>query len=194
VGGYCSNEIIISEIKKEVDKRINNFLQPSRPCLAIMEGAVLFGINPNIINTRISRFTIGQGTRSIWNEKKHSKFGKKVFDELQKTWRCENCFDKFIEINQKLKLRQEVTRTYYMVGPRYCNLEFYKTLNPKPVFTFDNGVERIGNCKIDAGKDYPQELKERELKVTMKFGGTYIDVEAIHVKSGNKVETTLKFI
>lgn len=194
VGGYCSNEIIISEIKKEVDKRINNFLQPSRPCLAIMEGAVLFGINPNIINTRISRFTIGQGTRSIWNEKKHSKFGKKVFDELQKTWRCENCFDKFIEINQKLKLNQEVTRTYYMVGPRYCNLKFYKTLNPKPVFTFDNGVEKIGKCKIDAGKDYPQELKERELKVTMKFGGTCIDVKAIHVKSGNKVETTLKFI
>jgi hypothetical protein len=81
-----------------------------------------------------------------------------------------------------------------MTGPRYCDLKFYKTLNPKPLFTFDNGVEKIGNCLIDAGKDYPLELKERELKVTMKFGGTFIDVQAIHVKSGNKVETTLKFI
>ena len=77
MGGYCSNEIMISLIKKGVNHKIKNFLQPSKPCLAIMEGAVLFGINPNIINTRISRFTIGQGTRSQWNEEKHSRLEKR---------------------------------------------------------------------------------------------------------------------
>lgn len=191
VGGYCSNEIMISLIKKGVNHKIKNFLQPSKPCLAIMEGAVLFGINPNIINTRISRFTIGQGTRSQWNEEKHSRFGKKVYDEWKKIWRCEDCFDKFIEINEKLQLNQEITRTYHMVGPRFCNLKYYKTLYPNPVFTFENGVDYIGNCNIDAGDDYPE--GEREIKVTMKFGGTFIDVKARHVKSGNEVRTTLNF-
>ena len=80
VGGYCSNDILISLIKKKLGKGIN-YLQPSNPSLAIMEGAVLFGLNPKIINTRISRYTIGSGTRDVWNNEKHSKFGKKVFDE-----------------------------------------------------------------------------------------------------------------
>ena len=191
VGGYCSNEIMISLIKKEVDKRITNFLQPSKPCLAIMEGAVLFGINPNIINSRISRYTIGQGTRAVWNEKKHGKLGEKIFDEDENIYRCKNCFDKFIEINQKLALNQEITRTYYMVEPRYCDLNYYKTYHPNPVFTFETGVEFIGECKIDAGRDYPK--GEREIKVTMKFGGTFVDVKARHVQSGKEFRTVLKF-
>ena len=189
VGGYCSNEIITAMIKKLLGKLINNYLQPSKPCLAIMEGAVLFGINPNIINSRISRYTIGQGTRAPWIEEKHARFGKKVFDDYKKIWRCEDCFDKFIEINQKLELNQEITRTYHMVGPRYCNLKYYKTLYPNPTFTFENGVDYMGNCDIDTGADYPEE--DRELKVTMKFGGTFIDIKAKHIKSGKEVSSTL---
>ena len=191
VGGYCSNEIMISLIKNELKSKISNFLQPSKPCLAIMEGAVLFGINPNIINSRISRYTIGQGTRAVWNEEKHAKYGEKVFDEYKKIWRCTNCFDKFIEIKQKLKLNEEITRSYHMVGPRYCNLSYYKTFSPNPTFTFETGVEQIGECNIDAGKDYP--INERDIEVTMKFGGTFVDVKAKHVQSGKEVSTILKF-
>ena len=40
VGGYCSNEVLISEIKKQLLGKIQNFFQPSKPCLSIMEGAV----------------------------------------------------------------------------------------------------------------------------------------------------------
>lgn len=61
VGGYCSNSIITSLIKDGLKGYIKNFLQPSKPSLAIMEGAVLFGINPSIINIRISKYTYGQG-------------------------------------------------------------------------------------------------------------------------------------
>ena len=191
VGGYCSNEIIISLIKEGLKGRIQNFLQPSKPCLAIMEGAVLFGINPNIINTRIAKYTIGQGMRDYWNEERHSKMGKKVFDEVDKDWKCEDCFSKFIEVQQKLKINEEITKSYRMAGPRYCTLNFYQTLSPNPIFTFENGVEKIGNCELDAGKDYPPE--ERSIEVTMKFGGTFIDVKAIHIKSGNIIKTTLNF-
>ena len=191
VGGYCSNEIIISLIRKEVDARIKNFLQPSKPFLAIVEGAVLFGINPNIINTRIARMTIGQGTRGVWNEEKHAQFGEKIYDEDENIWRCKNCFDKFIEINQKLKLNQEITRSYTMIEPRYCTLNYYKSFKSDPTFTFEKGIEYIGECKIDAGRDYPK--NERDIKVTMKFGGTFVDVKAIHVQSGKEFRTTLIF-
>ena len=190
VGGYCSNEVLLSIIKKNLFE-INNFLQPSNPSLAIMEGAVLFGLNPNIIDTRISKYTIGQGTRAKWDDNKHSKRGKKVYDEEDNIYRCENCFSKFIEVNQTLKINQEITNSYKMFEPRYCKLNFYQSKNPNPIFTFEEGVEKIGECLIDAGKDYP--VDERDVKVTMKFGGTFIDVNAKHEKSGKDFQTSLNF-
>ena len=44
VGRYCSNELIISKIKENLGKKYV-YIQPSNPSLAIMEGAVLFGLN-----------------------------------------------------------------------------------------------------------------------------------------------------
>ena len=190
VGGYCSNEILISLIKKGLKGYISNFLQPSKPCLAIMEGAVLFGINPNIINSRIAKYTIGMAIREKWDEEKHSKFGKKVLDD-DLIFRCEDCFSKFIEVKQKLKNEEEITKSYHMSGPRSCNLRFFQTLLPNPTFIFDNGVEKMGECLLDAGRDYPK--GERDIKVTMKFGGTFIDVKGKHEKSGKEIKITLIF-
>ena len=44
VGGYCYSEVLLELIKKGLNSGLI-YLQPTRPCLAIMEGAVLFGKN-----------------------------------------------------------------------------------------------------------------------------------------------------
>ena len=88
VGGYSSNDLLTSKISLELNENIPFFLKPSNPYLSIFEGAVLFGINPNIIETRIAKHTIGMGTRSIWNDEIHSEKGTKIFDEDSKVWRC----------------------------------------------------------------------------------------------------------
>ena len=191
-GGYCSNEVLISSIKNNLRNDIQNFLQPSHPSLAIMEGAVLFGLNPNLINIRIAKYTIGMETRSVWDEKLHSGKGKKVYDDIENKWRCENCFSKFIEVGQKLKPNQDIKpQSFTMLSPRIATLKFYKTLDPNPVFTFDNGVVKMGHFDLDAGKDYP--VGERGFKVYMKFGGTFVDIKAVHDKSGNYIKAKFKF-
>ena len=42
------------------------------------------------------------------------------------------------------------------------------------------------------GKEY-ENLKDQEIKIIMKFGGTFIAVTATHLKSGKLVKTTLNF-
>ena len=191
VGGYCSNEVIISKIRNGLGEQFY-YLQPSNPCLAIMEGAVLFGINPSIIRIRISKFTIGLGIQEIWDEKKHSKFGKKIFSEEEKIYRCEDCFYKLIEINQKLEYSKTIKyNNLHMKNSKSCNLIFYKSIMKNPIFTFEKGVEKILNCELDTGKNYP--LGERNLIIEIKFGGTYIDVKAIHEKSGKYITVNLKY-
>ena len=71
-------------------------------------------------------------------------------------------------------------------------MEFYKTKNPKPNFIIEEGMVKIGECRIDIGKKY-ESYKERKIKTIMKFGGTFIDVTAVHIKSGITVKTKLIF-
>ena len=160
-------------IKKDLEKTIHTFLQLSKPCLAIMEGAVLFGINPNIISSRIVRYTIGTNARLLWNKKKYSKNGRKVFDEVNKKWVWKDCFSKYIEINEKIKLGKEITQ---------C-ISSYR---------FEEGVEEIGKGTLAAKKDYRP--SERSINIIMKFGGTFIDVKAKLLKRGEEIKTTLNLI
>ena len=191
VGGYCANEVLISKIKKQLSNKIQYFFQPSRPCLAIMEGAVLFGLNPHTIIQRKARYTFGMNSSDYWNEELHSEKGEKYFDDDDQAFRCRNCFSKFITINQNLELGKEITQNYTFPNSRTCKMNFYKTLKPNPIFVNEEGIEKIGQLEYEADKDYPKE--ERGNTVTMMIGGTFIDVKCRHTKSGKIIKTKLDF-
>ena len=191
VGGYCSNEVLVSEIKKQLLNKITNFIQPSKPCLSIMEGAVLFGLNPNKIIQRKARYTYGMNWSDFWNEELHSEKGDKYYNKDIKAWFCKDCFSKFITINQNLELGQEIIKNCVFSKGRYCTMNFYKTFKSNPIFIFEEGIEKIGQLKFDAGKDYPP--GERDNTVTMRIGGTFIDAKCKHIKSGKIIKTKLYF-
>ena len=78
-----------------------------------------------------------------------------------------------------------------MAGPRSAILTFYKSLKPNPIFTFENGVEKIAQCEFDLEKDYS--IGERDIEIKMKLSRTFIDVQGVHAKSGKKCKVKLKF-
>ena len=190
VGGYCSNEIILKLIKENLNI-ITTYLQPSNPSLAIMEGAVIFGIEPSIISIRKAKYTFGERLNKPWDEKKHSGKGEKYFDKDFKKWFCRHCFDKYIEINQNIKYEEEISHSSY-ADTNAVTMYFFKTKKKNPIFSFEDGIIKIGSCRIEFSDEY-KSLEDREIKTIMKFGGTFIDVTAIHVKSGKTVKTTLTF-
>ena len=57
---------------------------------------------------------------------------------------------------------------------------------------YDKGVVKIGECELDVDKIY-ENIDERKIEIKMKFGGTFIDVTAIHIKTGKSVKTELTF-
>ena len=128
VGGYCYNEILIKLIKNGLNK-ITTYLQPSNPSLAIMEGAVLFGIQPSTINIRKAKYTIGKKLNIEWNDEIHSVKGEKYFNEEKQKFYCRKCFQKFIEINQSLKYGEEISHLSsitYNKKKNFTKIKFYK--------------------------------------------------------------------
>jgi hypothetical protein len=130
--------------------------------------------------------------RELWKESKHSEMGKKIYNSEIGKYQCINCFSKFITINQNLKLNDIISHSYEMIGKRGCLFQFYKTKKSNPIFTFEEGIELIGECELDAGKDY-NNRDERELLVKLKFGGTFIDVNSIHLKCGKNISAKFNF-
>ena len=109
-----------------------------------MEGAVLFGQNPNKILQRKARYTIGMDSSYIWNDELHSKDGNKFYDKERKVWLCKDCFSKFITINQNLELGEEIIKNFTFPNSRKCLMNFYKTLKCDPIFVFEKGIESGG--------------------------------------------------
>lgn len=189
VGGYCSNETLINFIKKKF-KNIAH-LKPSHPEIAVVKGAVLFGINPNIIQIRKAKYSIGFCTNYLWDEIKHGLVGEKIFDEEENVYRCKNCFDSFIKIGQNISVNDEIIHYFKMQGPRYCKLLFYKSYKKEPILCEEEGVELIGKDEFDLGENYP--IGQRNIIVKMKFGGTFVEATCIHKKSGKNVKLNLYF-
>ena len=78
-----------------------------------------------------------------------------------------------------------------MADPRSATLTFYKSLKSNPIFTFEKGVEKLVECKLDAENDYP--IGERNIKVCIRLGRTFIDIQGEHIKSGKKCKVKFKF-
>ena len=131
-----------------------------------------------------------------WNEELHANKGKKYFNEEKQKWYCKNCFQKFVEVNQDLEYGQEFQNITSISNSnknkKAVTMKFYKTKDPNPVFAFDDGMIKIGECRIDIGKEY-ESSKDRRIKTILKFGGTFFDVTAIHIKTGLIFKTTLTF-
>ena len=158
-----------------------------------MEGTVLFGLNPDQIVQRKAKYTIGIKIGVNWNEELHSNKGEKFYGKERDIYLCINCFSSIITINQNLTLGQEIIKNYNMgSNDRYCTINFYKSLKPNPYFIVEEGIEEIGQCKLDAGMEYP--IDQREFSITMRIGGTFIDVKAKHKISGKYIKTKLDFI
>ena len=191
VGGYSSSDIITNLIETGLSN-IKTILRPSNPSLAIMIGAVLFGISPSNIEIRKAKYTIGSNINEICDNGNNIIDGNKYYDKEQKKWFYKDIFDKYIEAGQEIKFGEIISHDLIMVDKRFLELSFFKTKNKNPKFTTDEGVSYIGKLVLDIGKDYG-EMKDRKVTLNMKFGGTFIDVTATHSKSNNSENSTFKF-
>ena len=189
VGGYCSNEILLNNIKEEFSEL--SHLKPSRPEIAVVKGAVLFGINPEKIKFRIFPYTLGFNCDDDWNDAIHGKIGEQQYNNVTKKNVCLNSFHIFIKIGEIISKNHTITHNFISIDSRYINLKFFKSLKSNPILWTEEGVELIGSDIIDLQNDYP--INERNFTVTLKFGGTYVEAKCFHNQSKLEKDLPLYF-
>ena len=172
-----------------------NFIKAANPEIAISQGSVLFSNLPNDV-FRKAKYTFGIKVSKNWKDSIHNSGGKKRFDEIEKIFKCTNIFSKFITKGDELRPDEIIEKSYNIKGPK-ATIELYKTEENNVLFCDqkdENGklkIWKFADYEIDVGNDF--DIKQKEIIVKMKLGGTYITSMAIYCKTNKKADARCLF-
>lgn len=196
VGGFSESKVVQSIFKDSFPK--NNVLIPMGAELAVLKGAVIYGFDSSIIDTRICRYTYGI--------KLERRFNPNV-DDPSKTFMkgdqlyTEDCFDKFFEIGEPVAVgtkrsikvhlnHDDENLSCDLSGPK--EIEVFASPEKSPLYTTDIACHSCGMIYVPAPVGgLPVHVKGRiEIEVTGvdNFRITYIDDEDFTFSSPGHID------
>ena len=176
-GSVSSNDFIISMFKENIST-VKHY-RSAFPSITVAKGAVIFGFDPFVIKSRISKFTIGVNVNTNWNEK---LFGKredlKYFDKLANCFKCSNVFFPIILRNQKVCIDEIISKNFKMSSSKKT-IKFYKTIGQNVIFIDENLANKkllqFGELTLDVGESF--DINNRNIELELYLGGTFIDAK-----------------
>ena len=189
VGGFSDSPLLQREIKNELTERCRVII-PRNSTIAVVQGAVMFGKMPGKISARVIGVTYGANTTRIFIEGVHPEEKKFVADGIE---RCRDIFACFVRADETVKVGEEIQKIFNPVRAKDTafTFGFYTARNPDTQYVTEPGLTKIGSITIQSPDT--SRGRDREIEVTMCFGGTEITATALDIASGNEEETTLDF-
>ena len=148
----------------------------------------MFGLKPNIVESRIMSTTYGFGTNHRFNPEVHPIVKKKVIEGVD--W-CKDCFVAMVKENDKVRV--EETRKFLDYQPLEASqtsvcFQFYNSTDPNAKYTTDDAVgPSIGKVTVES----PDISRGTDRRID---GGTEIKATAIDKTSGNTDTVYLDFL
>ncbi len=176
-GSVSSNDFIFSMFKEKISTL--KHYRSAFPSIAVAKGAVIFGFDPFVIKSRISKFTIGVNVNTNWNEKLHGKREDlKYFDELDNRYYCINVFNSIILMNQKVGIDEIISKKFSINHSKNI-IKFYKTIEQNIIFIDENLANKkllqFGELTLDVGESF--DINNRNIIIELYLGGTFIDAK-----------------
>ncbi|XP_054721285.1 uncharacterized protein LOC129231062 [Uloborus diversus] len=190
VGGFAESLILQKEIKNSFSSKVKVVI-PQGVSLAILKGAVLFGLDPTTVNIRRLRMTYGVGVLNRFIHRVHPREKLVIKDNIQ--W-CADVFDKFVVNEQSVGVGDVVVRRYTPAkdGQSCIVIHIYCSEKDNVYFITDPGVKRCATLILDLSDS--RYIQSREIQTRMMFGDTEIKVSALDVTTGKCVKAEVDFL
>ena len=193
VGGFAESNLVVKSIREGLKERGIPVVRPLSTELAVLNGAVLFGQNEEIITSRIMRFTYGIAMVMEFNPKVHKEKHKFQMDGNDL---ANNVFRKHVTKGQAVRLGEWVSLKEYWpldeLEPTSA-IHIFASDKSDPVHTTDEGCRFIG--KLDFDFSNPQGIYSRKrptIEISMRFGGTELKIKAKDKYTGNTFTKSLE--
>jgi hypothetical protein len=197
VGGFSESAMLQMEVRQEF-KHLVKIIIPTENSLAILKGAVCFGVDSTIVTVRRSRSTyaVGGFVRPF-------VVGRDAESKRVDGDQCADALDVLVAVDQPVCLGETVVRRYTAAAdgdyPAVAQLDVYRSDKSDIRYTSDAGVVRCGTLSLELDEDDDKrtttsERQPVEIHVQMTFGSTEIRVAARDLRTGKKSITKIDFL
>ena len=194
VGGFGNSSYLKAELERRVAQHNIPIVVPHDADLAVLKGAVMFGLNTKTITSRMMKHTYGVAMEPKFNPSKH-KASKKVI--RNGTEFCGDVFQEYVKRGISKNVGESITKKFFPRTPNQQSMSFDifytdKLQLDKVEYTDSN------HFKIAGGLTVLMPNKEggmnREVQVMFFFGGTEILVTAKDVASRQVAEASVDML
>ncbi|CAG8643167.1 11249_t:CDS:2, partial [Racocetra fulgida] len=177
VGGFSESRYLQSRIRQEFNGIVKNIPVPPNPIVAIVKGAVQFGLKQEVIDDRVLKWTYD------WtpDDPPERKSGKHII-----------VFERLGRKGERVAVDQKVLRIFAPTSiiQEHACLDLYVTSKDNAEYCDEPDVNLLDNFNFHVpitGDDV------RPILYVMNFGMVEIQTTAINVATGEKYEKTFDF-
>ncbi|KAG2464886.1 HS12A protein, partial [Polypterus senegalus] len=191
VGGYASSKILRDKVTSKFSGKCR-VLCPIDSQLAIAKGAILFGVDPKIITSRVCMLTYGLKISETFVFHKHDWKKRRV--SAGNVVYCTDIFMKLVERGQSVGQNESVEHFFKPIDGHQVQVlfSFFATEKEKAQYTDEPGVNEVGSLIVPIPSNVVG--VERRLKMDFKFGLTEIKATVTDLHTNKTQNITLNFM
>ncbi|XP_066533202.1 heat shock 70 kDa protein 12A-like [Hoplias malabaricus] len=191
VGGFALSPYVHKLVREKFGSKYN-VLCPVDAQLAVVKGAVEFGLMPNVVESRISVFTYGITVIHLFDKSKHR--GKTKYVTSDGVEYCNVCFHTFVMRGDSVRFDEA---RHYVFNPvektqKQMEFSFYCTESTTAEFVDEPDMIKLGSLSVSMPQG--QKGKHRSVILEIKFGFTEMQATAADVDSGEMACVKMDFM
>lgn len=192
VGGFSTSIVLRDAIRQAFSTKYH-VLCPMEAQAAVAKGAVLFGVNPKIIASRISARTYGVEIYTRFDAAIHD-FCKQYVSKADGFVYCKGIFKKLVGIEESVNINEVAEYIFQPTEPdQTCaRFAFYSTEKQCAQYVDEEGMELLGSCVVPMPDT--RLGKNRKLRLDVKFGLTEFKATATDITSKQSRTIVIDFL
>ena len=193
VGSFSQSNYLIKSVRRNTHGSIprEHIINPPDSSVAIVKGAVMYGINPSIVQDRVAAKSYGVCILERFDSTVHSESKAEFHSNVK--W-CKDVYDEFLKCGQRvLNSGEPITRRYFPVEPDQRSVCIRVYSAPRAIkYVDDRGSKHMANIMVKM-PDVTGGV-EREVFVEIEFDGPEIHVVARDKTTGESYDASLDFM
>lgn len=188
VGGFSESSMLQWHIKKRFGNS-RNIIIPPESGLSVLKGAVLYGFDTQIISERVMPETYGVQISGTFRNGIDPEDAKCT---IKGTLYCDDRFSRHVEIGESVPLMTATKEMkYYPIEENQTQLTFkvYTTEESDPTYCEHDTCRYRGKMEVDIPTAGTK--TDKEVRVSLLFGGTELVVKAVVTKTGEETKATI---
>jgi molecular chaperone DnaK (HSP70) len=162
--GFSESSVIQDGIKRAFsDKQI---IIPPESGIVVLKGAVIYGHKPDIIASRVVKYTYGISSTETYDPSMHDKSKRVTIDGVL---RCEKIFRKLITANTSVVVGEKRYHHFHTTDrdQDFANFRLFCSSSENPKYVDETGCKEHGKFRVEIQKHSPDIV---HIEVTFQFG------------------------